>query len=301
MHGHSTKKDVFMYACKSIGSVEDTRNNLFIRLFPFLLSRRNENFSYKSSHFRMEKFKESTSRIVFFRELGILNSFTIESSFLGPGDKNATHFLKNDLEHIGIDLCKQLLIYLNQSIFRKRLQELCTCLYSQPSGLINERSPFSNESRDLQLKTDLNKEENAIFDAELNERTYKDRLDLKTLLYEVDDLFKAPIDFESLSDKDSESDSDSSQNDDKRMAFVMTLKFKSKILHTKSHGFDKNDHSKSVLSTKSRPPSANLAALDKKTGNLNKSLELNNTKTLRQRKTRQSSSFLRTHFRSNDL
>lgn len=30
----------------------------------------------------MEKFKESTARIVMFREFGVLNSFTLENSFL---------------------------------------------------------------------------------------------------------------------------------------------------------------------------------------------------------------------------
>jgi len=30
----------------------------------------------------MEKFKESTARIVLFREFGIINSFTLENSFL---------------------------------------------------------------------------------------------------------------------------------------------------------------------------------------------------------------------------
>lgn len=37
----------------------------------------------------MEKAKEATARIVIFRELGIMNSFTLECSFYGPARPDA--------------------------------------------------------------------------------------------------------------------------------------------------------------------------------------------------------------------
>lgn len=49
---------------------------------PLLLSQKNNHFSFKESKFRMEKFKESTARIVLFREFGILNCVTLENSFI---------------------------------------------------------------------------------------------------------------------------------------------------------------------------------------------------------------------------
>ena len=49
---------------------------------PLLISQKNAQFSFKDSRFKMEKYKESSARIVVFREFSVLNSFTLEGSFL---------------------------------------------------------------------------------------------------------------------------------------------------------------------------------------------------------------------------
>ena len=49
------------------------------RLFPRMLHSNLPNtFSYSSSNFKVQKSKESTARIVCWRELGLVNAFTLE-------------------------------------------------------------------------------------------------------------------------------------------------------------------------------------------------------------------------------
>lgn len=45
-------------------------------------------FNYKDCKFGLEKDKESTARIVLFKELNIVNSYTLEASFFRSGKYN---------------------------------------------------------------------------------------------------------------------------------------------------------------------------------------------------------------------
>jgi len=81
LHAHSIQQKVFMYGC-SYNSTE-THKNALVRVIPYLMSQLDTNFSYESSHFNMERYKESTARIVLFKEFGIANSYTCEASFFG--------------------------------------------------------------------------------------------------------------------------------------------------------------------------------------------------------------------------
>ena len=45
------------------------------------MSQRNKLFSFSDCKFANEKDKESTARLVLFKELGVLNSYTLESTF----------------------------------------------------------------------------------------------------------------------------------------------------------------------------------------------------------------------------
>jgi hypothetical protein len=40
-------------------------------------------FKFPDCRFRIEKVKESTARVVVFREFNIMNAFTLETSFFG--------------------------------------------------------------------------------------------------------------------------------------------------------------------------------------------------------------------------
>lgn len=81
-HAHSTQKNVFMYGCSHQPAEYDhIRKNAAIRVVPLLMSQQNNNFSYRSSRFRVEKSRESTARIVVFKEFGVTASYTCESTF----------------------------------------------------------------------------------------------------------------------------------------------------------------------------------------------------------------------------
>ena len=84
LHGHSMKKNVFIYGCSfSATDIDFGLKCSQIRVFPLLMSQLSSNFCYKSSCFKMEKSKESTSRIVIFKEFNVLNSYTCEASLFG--------------------------------------------------------------------------------------------------------------------------------------------------------------------------------------------------------------------------
>lgn len=84
LHAHSTQKNAFMYSCAFLPSEFDhLHKNSAVRVVPLLLSQRNRDFSYKSSHFELEKNKEGTARIVVFKEFKVAQSFTCEASFFG--------------------------------------------------------------------------------------------------------------------------------------------------------------------------------------------------------------------------
>jgi hypothetical protein len=48
------------------------------RIFPFLYSRNTEHFSFANSNFVVQKVRESTARVVMWREFNLINSFTLE-------------------------------------------------------------------------------------------------------------------------------------------------------------------------------------------------------------------------------
>jgi hypothetical protein len=78
MHGHSRRKNVFMYGCNNPQIPEETR------IFPYLLSKLCPYFSFNSSRFAMQKSKEATLRMALYKELQTTpNIFTMEASFCG--------------------------------------------------------------------------------------------------------------------------------------------------------------------------------------------------------------------------
>ena len=78
-HGHSRNMDLFMYSCVSDLSM----NNMIIRSLPVGVDKYIPMFNMKLCNFAMEKDKQNTARIVIYKELGILSSYTLESTFYG--------------------------------------------------------------------------------------------------------------------------------------------------------------------------------------------------------------------------
>ena len=68
----------------------------------------------KECNFKIHKRKISTGRVVVWNKLGITNSYTLESSFLGFSISNNSETTPFTLEHyfeIGEQLAKSLLVY----------------------------------------------------------------------------------------------------------------------------------------------------------------------------------------------
>lgn len=82
LHAHSMQRDIFMYGCSYTSNEQEyIRKNSLIQTIPLVMSQLSENFSYIFSRFQMEKYKESTARMVMFKEFNIINSYTCEASF----------------------------------------------------------------------------------------------------------------------------------------------------------------------------------------------------------------------------
>ena len=106
LHGHSRKKNIFMYGCNFKNSPQTCK------LFPFVLSKVSPVFSFNGSRFGVQKSKESTLRVSLFKELKIPNIYTLEASFCGAdsGKYKNYHFTGEILADMGRDLCKSILL-----------------------------------------------------------------------------------------------------------------------------------------------------------------------------------------------
>ncbi len=111
LHGHSRKKNIFMYGCSD--KHQSPSKRILSRVFPRLLWRVSQCFSYQDCNFGLQKSKESTARIVMFRQFEIINSFTMEASFCGSdfGKHASKQFTTKHLEQMGHFLCEALLSY----------------------------------------------------------------------------------------------------------------------------------------------------------------------------------------------
>lgn len=67
--------------CGFTGDTNAGKVNSIIKTFPFLVNQINKSVTTKDCKFGLEKEKESTARIVLFKELNIINSYTLEASF----------------------------------------------------------------------------------------------------------------------------------------------------------------------------------------------------------------------------
>ncbi|CAL1548208.1 unnamed protein product [Lymnaea stagnalis] len=119
LHGHSRKPNVFMYGNNT--STDGGQSPLgmaraFIseRLFPWLMSVKSpEKFHFKSCKFSIRKCKESTGRVVMWRQMGIYNSFTLEATFSGTmtDRTKCRHFNILDFMEMGKVLAEVLMDY----------------------------------------------------------------------------------------------------------------------------------------------------------------------------------------------
>ncbi|XP_076970760.1 cytosolic carboxypeptidase 2 isoform X3 [Tamandua tetradactyla] len=137
-HGHSRKNNIFLYGCNN----NDRRFWLHERVFPLMLSKNApDKFAFRSCNFKVQKCKEGTGRVVMWR-MGILNSYTMESTFGGStlGNKRDTHFTTEDLKSLGYHVCDTLLDFCDpdQTKFTQCLAELKELLQQEIHKKFNE-------------------------------------------------------------------------------------------------------------------------------------------------------------------
>uniref|UniRef100_A0A3Q3X522 Cytosolic carboxypeptidase 1 n=1 Tax=Mola mola TaxID=94237 RepID=A0A3Q3X522_MOLML len=119
-HGHSRKKNVFMYGCSVKETVwqsninassSDLQEDLGYRTLPRILSQIAPAFSMASCSFVVERSKESTARVVVWREIGVQRSYTMESTLCGcdQGKYKGLHIGTRELEEMGAQFCVALL------------------------------------------------------------------------------------------------------------------------------------------------------------------------------------------------
>ncbi|XP_032977829.1 cytosolic carboxypeptidase 2 isoform X2 [Rhinolophus ferrumequinum] len=149
-HGHSRKNNIFLYGCNN----NDRKYWLHERVFPLMLSKNApDKFSFPSCNFKIQKSKEGTGRVVMWR-MGILNSYTMESTFGGStlGSKRHTHFTTEDLKSLGYHVCDTLLDFCDpdQTKFTQCLAELKELLQQE----IHKK--FSELGQDMDLEGSWN-------------------------------------------------------------------------------------------------------------------------------------------------
>ncbi|BFZ21529.1 hypothetical protein BsWGS_24568 [Bradybaena similaris] len=109
LHGHSRKPNVFMYgnntsADQAVTPQDMARAFISERLFPWIMSVKSpDKFHFGSCKFQIRRCKESTGRVVMWRQLRIPNSFTMEATFSGTvlDRDNHRHFNTHDFMEMG--------------------------------------------------------------------------------------------------------------------------------------------------------------------------------------------------------
>ncbi|XP_061532628.1 LOW QUALITY PROTEIN: cytosolic carboxypeptidase 4 [Phycodurus eques] len=119
-HGHSRKKNVFLYGCSvketlwQSGSTVDTaglKEDPGYRTIAKALDRIAPAFSFNSCNYMVEKSRSATARIVVWKELGVLRSYTMESTYNGfdQGIYKGLQTRTRELEEMGMKFCHSLL------------------------------------------------------------------------------------------------------------------------------------------------------------------------------------------------
>ncbi|XP_066585231.1 cytosolic carboxypeptidase 1-like isoform X3 [Prorops nasuta] len=114
-HGHSRRKNVFLFGCSRSGSwsaADRTKPDQPVQylMLPHLMQKTSPAFALPLCSFKVERNKESTARVVIWRQLGVSRSYTMESSFCGcdQGSLAGLHLHTRHLKSIGQDFCQAL-------------------------------------------------------------------------------------------------------------------------------------------------------------------------------------------------
>ncbi|KAM9470800.1 cytosolic carboxypeptidase 4 isoform 2-T2 [Clarias gariepinus] len=151
-HGHSRKKNVFLYGCSvketlwQSGSPVNTsslKEDPGYRTIAKTLDRIAPAFSFNSCNFLVEKSRASTARVVVWREMGVLRSYTMESTYNGcdQGIYKDLQTGTRELEEMGIKFCQSLVTLRKNSInYSSRLIGHAAAILDLDNGLMDHKS-----------------------------------------------------------------------------------------------------------------------------------------------------------------
>ncbi|XP_037396307.1 cytosolic carboxypeptidase 4 [Pygocentrus nattereri] len=151
-HGHSRKKNVFLYGCSvketlwQSGSPVNTasiKEDPGYRTIAKTLDRIAPAFSFNSCNFLVEKSRASTARVVVWREMGVLRSYTMESTYNGcdQGIYKGLQTGTQELEETGQNFCQSLLALRKNTInYNSRLLSHAAAILDLDSGLLDHKS-----------------------------------------------------------------------------------------------------------------------------------------------------------------
>ncbi|XP_072593350.1 cytosolic carboxypeptidase 4 isoform X3 [Vulpes vulpes] len=147
-HGHSQKKNVFLYGCsikETLWQAESTvgtstiSEDITYRTLPKILDKLAPAFTMSSCSFLVEKSRASTARVVVWREMGVSRSYTMESSYCGcnQGPYQGLQFGTSELEEMGAMFCLGLLILELKSVScsHQLLTHAATLLHADEEAL----------------------------------------------------------------------------------------------------------------------------------------------------------------------
>ncbi|XP_063781825.1 cytosolic carboxypeptidase 4 isoform X2 [Pseudophryne corroboree] len=157
-HGHSQRKNVFFYGCSiketlwQAGCVVDSSillEDVGYRTLPKVLDKIAPAFSMAHSSFLVEKARESTARVVVWHEIGVLRSYTMESTYCGfsQGPYKGLQVGTRELEEMGAKFCLGLLILQSKSLYN-------TTLLPQMEALIEAERENTDKQRTSGTETD---------------------------------------------------------------------------------------------------------------------------------------------------
>jgi cytosolic carboxypeptidase protein 2/3 len=128
IHGHSKKRDVFIYGCENSHGKE--------RVFPMMFDSISEMFSYDSCSFAVHRVKETAARVSVRRQYGITNSYTLENSFCGSskGTLGGAHYDSSHFRIIGVDFCKSLYEYAHEDRWNRMYRRVRAKLFDLPES-----------------------------------------------------------------------------------------------------------------------------------------------------------------------
>ncbi|KAJ8417434.1 hypothetical protein AAFF_G00286610 [Aldrovandia affinis] len=151
-HGHSRKKNVFLYGCSvketlwQAGSMVNTntlKEDPGHRTIPKTLDRIAPAFSFNSCNYLVEKSRASTARVVVWREMGVVRSYTMESTFNGcdQGIYKGLQVGSGELEEMGLKFCQSLLpLRMNTLLYSPKLLSHASTLLDLDHNQLNHKS-----------------------------------------------------------------------------------------------------------------------------------------------------------------